>query len=204
MFYLVAGARRIQLLGEMEVVHVGCCSRVTELERRVSEHGVDLQCSEQKYQLLGSEKSVEEEVRSSLEAKVDSLTQVNEGLMIQVESLECDAVDHDRVVTALQASADVAQRDLDWLLRVGLVRIVDRLIEHPDFPSAISLIRHSSFVFGADSVRSTLASDGPADLVVNVPSSSPVVSVNEALLSFSSMDHTSLLGLGYLDVQGIR
>ena len=42
-----------------------------------------------------------EEVRSGLEAKVDSLSQVNEGLMIQVKSLECDAVDHDRMVTDL-------------------------------------------------------------------------------------------------------
>ena len=92
----------------MEVAHAGCGSRVTKLERRVSELGGYLQRSEQKYQLLDSE-------------KVDSLTQVNEGLMIQVESLEHDVVNHDRVVTALKSSTNVAQRDLDWLLRVGLM-----------------------------------------------------------------------------------
>lgn len=95
MFYLVAGAWRIQLLSEMEATHVGCGFRVAELERRVSELGDDLQHSEKKYQLLVSEKASVEEVRSLLEAKVDSITQVNEGLMIQVESLERDVVDHD-------------------------------------------------------------------------------------------------------------
>lgn len=49
MFYLVAGARHIQSLEEMEVVHAGCGSCVSELERRVFELGDDLQRSEQKY-----------------------------------------------------------------------------------------------------------------------------------------------------------
>lgn len=47
-----------------------------------------------------------EEVRSALEAKVDSLNQVNEGLMVQVKSLERDAADRDRLIAALQAGAD--------------------------------------------------------------------------------------------------
>ena len=50
-----------------------------------------------------------------------SLSQVNEGLMIQVESLERDATDHDRVVADLQSKVNVVRRDLNWLLRVGLV-----------------------------------------------------------------------------------
>lgn len=82
MFYLIACVRCIQLLGEMEVAHAGCGSRMAKLERHVSELGDDLQRSEQMYQLLVSEKAAVEEVRSALEAKVDSLTQVNEGLMI--------------------------------------------------------------------------------------------------------------------------
>lgn len=49
MFYLVAGAWRIHLLGEMEDANAGSDSRVTELGRRVSELGDDLQHSEQKY-----------------------------------------------------------------------------------------------------------------------------------------------------------
>lgn len=203
MFFLVAGARRIELLGEIEAAHVGCGSRVTELGHRVSKLGDYLQCSKQKYQLLFSEKSAMEEVSSALEAKVDSLTQINEGLMIQVESLERDVADRDRLITALQVSANATQRDLDWLLQAGLVRVVDMLIEHPDFTSVVSLICHSAFVVRAESVRSTLASVGPENLVISTPSFGPVVSVNEAFLSFVNMDNTSLLGLGDLDIQRI-
>lgn len=47
----------------------------------------------QKYDLLMSEKRVVEEVLSKLEVKVYSLTQSNEVLMIQNESLESNVVD---------------------------------------------------------------------------------------------------------------
>lgn len=68
---------------------------MAELERSVSELSGNLQRSEQKYQLLVSKKVVVKEVKSGLETKVDSLSQVNEGLMIQVESLERDVADRD-------------------------------------------------------------------------------------------------------------
>ena len=42
------------------------------------------------------------------------------------------------------------QFDLDWLLRVGLVRVVDKLIEHPEFTGAVSLICHVAFGAGAE------------------------------------------------------
>ena len=61
----------------------------------------------------------------------------------------------------------------------------------------MSLIRHSAFVAGAESDRNTLANVRFEDLVTSIPLGL-VVSVNEYLLSFASMDHTSLLGLGDL------
>lgn len=36
----------------------------------------------------------------------------------------------------------------------------------------------------------------------SIPHPGPVVSVNEALLAFASMDHSSILGLGDLDIKG--
>ena len=86
-----------------------------------------------------------EEVRSALEVKFDSLTQVNEGLMIQVESLKRDVADRDQLIIAIQAGVEATQCDLDWLLCVGLMRVVNKLIEHPDFTSVVSHIRHSVF-----------------------------------------------------------
>lgn len=80
--------------------------------------------------------------------------------MIQVKSLERDASDHDQVVADLQSNVSVVQRDLDWLLQVGLVWVVDKLIEHPEFTGAMSLTRHAAFVPKAESVRKALANAG--------------------------------------------
>ena len=47
-FYLVVGARRIQLLSEMETSHAGCKSREARLKGQVFELGSDMQGVEQK------------------------------------------------------------------------------------------------------------------------------------------------------------
>lgn len=72
----------------MEVTHAGCSARKVELKRQISELGRDVHDSDKRHALLSSEKIVVEEIQFALEMKVDSLTQVNEGLMIQNESLD--------------------------------------------------------------------------------------------------------------------
>ena len=74
---------------------------------------------------------------------------------------------------------------------------MDKLIEHPEFMGAVSLIRHAAFVAGAESIRKVVADAGHQGLV-DAPTFGYVASVNEALLAFASMDHASLLGLGEL------
>lgn len=90
---------------------------------------------------------------------------------------------------------------------MGVVRIKDKLIEHPEFTGTISLIHHAAFVageeFGRSNSRSEISS-GSHNLSASDSRSGPALSVNEALLAFVSMDHVSLLGLGDLDMQGIR
>ncbi|KAL7587627.1 hypothetical protein Lser_V15G36969 [Lactuca serriola] len=204
MFYLVVGSRRIHTLGKVESTHATCGSRVASLEHRLSKLGDDLRSSEKKCELLASEKNILDEVRAALETKVDSLTQMNEGLMIQVESLERATVDRDKLLSSLQSEVDAARRDLDWLLHIGVVRIVEKLIEHLDFTNAISLIRHVAYMAGVDSIQMTLGGSGSGEAVVGALSVGPVVSINDALLSFASMDHASLLGLGEVGIEGLR
>mgnify|MGYP001550956936 FL=1 len=48
---------------------------------------------------------------------------MNEGLMIQVESLERDAADRDKLISSLQSDLDASRQDLDWLVHVGVVHI---------------------------------------------------------------------------------
>ncbi|CAH1414366.1 unnamed protein product [Lactuca virosa] len=79
------------------------------------------------------------------------------------------------VTADLQASTDVVHRDLDWLVRVGVVRIVDKLIEHPSFTKAVSLIRHFAFVDGAESVRNSLVGVGVRDAAAGASSAGPTV-----------------------------
>lgn len=74
MFYLVAGAHRIQLLNEMEATHTGCGVQEGNLKRRIAELEKDVHGFEKRCGLLASEKTGTEEIRSALEAKVDSLT----------------------------------------------------------------------------------------------------------------------------------
>lgn len=84
---------------------------------------------------------------------------------------------------------------------------MDKLIEHLEFTSAVILIRHAAFFagkeFGWSSLKAAMES-GSHDSDTNGSQSSRSLSINEALLAFSTMDHASLLGLGSLDMEGMR
>lgn len=123
--------------------------------------------------------------------------------MILNESLEHDVIDRDKLVTIFQSAVETVQHDLDWLLHMGVFQIMDKLIEHPEFTTAVSLIRHATFVVGEESGRGNLASETSSGPSGGDSQLNPALSVNEAFLAFSSMDHASLLGLGDLDIQGI-
>nr|KAJ0223489.1 hypothetical protein LSAT_V11C200094980 [Lactuca sativa] len=95
------------------------------------------------------EKLVLEDVRSSLEARGESLMKMNEGLMMPNEILEYDLADRDRELEVLKANHD-------RLLQVGLVCVMDKLIEHPECARGISNIRHLVFFASEESVRAGL------------------------------------------------
>lgn len=61
MFYLVAGAYRVQLLSVTEAAHSGCAAQESNLRRRIAELENDVYDFEQKCALLASEKVVAEE-----------------------------------------------------------------------------------------------------------------------------------------------
>ena len=55
---------------------------------------------------------------------------------------------------------------------------------------------------GVESVQKVTAGVGSEGVGACLPAAGPVVSVNDDLLSFVSMDHASLLGMGYLEIEG--
>lgn len=80
---------------------------------------------------------------------------------------------------------------------------METLIEHPEFTSGISRIRHAAFVAGEESDRAGLKAEidfGVHDPDTSDSRSNHTTSLNDALLSFTTMDHASLLGLGNLDM----
>ena len=79
------------------------------LKGQVAELEVVAHLLGQKNKSLVSEKLVREDVWSLLKARVESLMQTNEVLMIQNKSLERNLADRDRELEALKA-------DHDWLL----------------------------------------------------------------------------------------
>lgn len=126
-------------------------------------------------------------IRSALEMKVDSLTQANEGLMVQNESLEWDVSDHDKLLEESRAEAEVVRHDRDWLLQVGVVRIMDKLIEHPEFTSVVSRIRDVAFVTSEESGRGGLKAELDTSvmiltLVIPCPATLPISMMHYLLL----------------------
>lgn len=87
------------------------------------------------------------------------------------------------------------------------MHIMDKLIDHAKFTSGISQIRHAAFVAGKESSCNGLKVE--IDFGVYDPDDSDsrrihTTSLNDALLSFVTIDHASLLGLGHLDMVGMR
>lgn len=127
--------------------------------------------------------------------------------MMQNKSLERDVCDSDKFLEEARVEAEVVCHDWDWLLQVGFVRIIYKIIEHLEFTSTISRIRHVAFVFGDESSRSGLKAgmdSGSYDPNVSDSRSNYTTSLNDSLLAFATMDHASLLGLGHLDMAGMQ
>lgn len=57
--------------------------------------------------------------------------------------MERDVCDRDNLIASARVEVEAMQRDRDWFLRVGVVRIMDKLIEYPEFTDAMIRIRHA-------------------------------------------------------------
>lgn len=40
----------------------------------------------------------------------------------------------------------MVQKELDWLLHVGVMRMMDKLIEHPEFTGGVRRYHHADFL----------------------------------------------------------
>lgn len=84
---------------------------------------------------------------------------------------------------------------------------MNKLIEHPEFISAVSWIWHAAFGVGKESDRSGLKAEvdsGSYNPNASDSWSNHTTSLNDALIAFATIDYASLLGLGHLDMVGMR
>lgn len=76
--------------------------------------------------------------------------------MIPHESLESDLSDHDRELDAMRVELGSLHADRDWLLHVGVIHVMDKLIEHLEFTGGVSRTHHVAFVAGEESGKAGL------------------------------------------------
>ncbi|XP_023766921.1 uncharacterized protein LOC111915500 [Lactuca sativa] len=84
---------------------------------------------------------------------------------------------------------------------------MDKLLEHPEFTGCIRRILHVAFVAGEESGWSNLKAQvdfGTYDPSASDSRSSYSLALDDALLGFTTMDFVGLLGLGHLDMVGVR
>nr|KAJ0201198.1 hypothetical protein LSAT_V11C600329610 [Lactuca sativa] len=102
---------------------------------------------------------------------------------------------------------EFSRADHNWLFQVGLLCVMDKLIEHPEFTCSISCIHHAAFFAGEGSDLTNLKAQvdaGTYDPSASDSRSSHSSALDVALLSFATMDFAGLLGLGHLDVDEVK
>lgn len=68
--------------------------------------------------------------------------------------MEHNVCDRDKLLEEARAEVEAARHDRDWPLWVGVVHIMDKLIEHPQFTGVVSQIMHVMFFDGEESGHS--------------------------------------------------
>lgn len=127
--------------------------------------------------------------------------------MIQNECLERDVVERDKLIEDVSEKLGVVSRDLDWLLCVGVVRVMDKLIEHHEFASGVHRICHATFIVGKKARRVGFKAEidaGTYDPEESDSRSIHTIGLDDALVRFATLDYVYLLGLGRLDIVGLR
>lgn len=127
--------------------------------------------------------------------------------MIQNECLERDVVERDKLVEDVSEKLGVVSRDLDWLLCVGVVRVMDKLIEHHEFASGVHRICHATFIAGEEARRVGFKAEidaGTYNPEASDSRSIHTIGLDDALVIFATLDYVYLLGLGRLDIVGLR
>lgn len=132
--------------------------RVNErgLQQHIASLESSVESSRQQLELLAGKKMTLKEHGAHVDVKLDDTLQQNEALITQVESLEKELLDKVKLWLDREAELSRLRNDLDWLVKDGIVRIVDKVIELPDFLQGAGRIKNMCFAAGEESGREVL------------------------------------------------
>ncbi|CAH1417950.1 unnamed protein product [Lactuca virosa] len=145
-------------------------------------------------------------LRSNLLTKNWNCWLKNEALSIRVESLERELLDKEKLLLDRKAELSQLGGNLDWLVKDGIVRIVDKVIELPNFLQGVGQINNMCFDAGEELGRELLRKEivvRTFDPNVSSSTSSHTGEIVDAIDSFFTCDYASLMNLGSLDVSGL-
>lgn len=87
----------------------------------------------------------------TMEGMVDLLNHTNVGIMIHNEILQREVLDRDKLLDQTRVELGMVHMDSQWILHVGVVQIMDKLIEKSDFANGVRRIKHIYFAIGEKS-----------------------------------------------------
>ncbi|CAH1422068.1 unnamed protein product [Lactuca virosa] len=118
-----------------------------------------------------------------------------------------DLVDKEKLVVELKGVNARLEEDLGWLLKEGVVRVVDKVIELPEFLHGRRWIKNNCWCEGEYSSREGIRKEivvGTFNIGAASSTSSHSRGVTEDIDALISRDYDTLLNLGELDVEGLR
>ncbi|CAH1422391.1 unnamed protein product [Lactuca virosa] len=107
-------------------------------------------------ELLVSEKTTLGVHYSQVDSKLDGTLQQNEALSIRVESLEIELLEKEKMLLDREAELSLLGSDLDWMVKDGIVRILDKIIEITNFFQGVGRVKNMCFPAGEESSRVAL------------------------------------------------
>ncbi|CAH1447860.1 unnamed protein product [Lactuca virosa] len=142
-----------------------------------------------------------------LRAELDNTLKKNKGLSIRVEILERELLDKDKLLFDSEAEVARIGSELVWLIKEGVVRIVEKVIELPEIFQGVGRFKHMCWAAGEESAREALCKEvvvGRFDPHVANSTSSHTGERVDSIESFITYDYNTLMNLGSMDINNLH
>lgn len=145
--------------------------------------------------------------RLALRATVVQLKRKNEGLSIQLKTLEKDLLEKEKIMEEQSAVVGDLGDDMQLLMKEGLIGVVDHILESTEFGYEVNKFQDACVVAGKaleiQQAKEFVCVGSQLEGVVDNDVDHEAT-VEEALEAFASLDYTFFLELHRLDVKKLK